>query len=307
VTSLNLPGPFDLGLTLDCGQMFRAERGKDGWWQFVDGPNAYVAKVEGQRLEFDRPVSAEKVRALFSFDLDLAGLRSRALAAAPELHASFGDPTGLRPMRLSCPVEVLFCFLCSQNNHIPRIKGMVAHLADRGEPIPGAEWARRFPSLEVLAGMEESTLRGLGFGYRARAIPLCAQAIAAEGGVAWLHSLKSEPYERAHRVLLALPGVGPKVADCVCLHGLHMGEAVPVDVHVWRRVVEVFFPEWSGKDLDPRRYRLIGERFRSRFRAEAGFVQQLLFVRSLRSSRSVARSALGDPNIDEAIAEPRAG
>lgn len=268
--------------------MFRAKLGQDGWWQFVDGPHAYRVRQVEQRLEFDRPVSSERIEALFSLDLDLDGLRSRALDAAPELRESIGTLTGLRPMRLSCPVEVLFCFLCSQNNHIPRIKGMVAHLADRGEPILGADWARRFPSLEVLADLTEGTLRELGFGYRARSISLCARAIVAEGGVAWLQSLKSEPYEHAHHALLTLPGVGPKVADCVCLHGLHMGEAVPVDVHVWRRVVEVFFPEWSGKGLDPRRYRLIGELFRSRFGAEAGFVQQLLFVRSLRSGRRVA-------------------
>src|SRR5947207_4481818 len=40
-----------------------------------------------------------------------------------------------------------------------------------------------------------------------------------------------EGYRRAHEALLELQGVGPKVADCVCLMGLGWGEAVPVDTH----------------------------------------------------------------------------
>ena len=38
-------------------------------------------------------------------------------------------------------------------------------------------------------------------------------------------------YREAHGQLLELQGVGPKVADCVCLMGLGWGEAVPVDTH----------------------------------------------------------------------------
>jgi len=40
-----------------------------------------------------------------------------------------------------------------------------------------------------------------------------------------------EGYRKAHEELLALQGVGPKVADCVSLMGLGWGEAVPVDTH----------------------------------------------------------------------------
>ncbi len=38
-------------------------------------------------------------------------------------------------------------------------------------------------------------------------------------------------YREAHEALTTLQGVGPKVADCVCLMGLGWGEAVPVDTH----------------------------------------------------------------------------
>lgn len=47
-----------------------------------------------------------------------------------------------------------------------------------------------------------------------------------------------EGYRTAHEQLLELQGVGPKVADCVCLMGLGWGEAVPVDTHGTSRTNE---------------------------------------------------------------------
>jgi N-glycosylase/DNA lyase len=34
--------------------------------------------------------------------------------------------------------------------------------------------------------------------------------------------------------LCELPGVGAKVADCVCLMSLDKTDAIPVDTHVWQ-------------------------------------------------------------------------
>lgn len=73
-----------------------------------------------------------------------------------------------------------------------------------------------------------------------------------EKGIAWLEGLRNpenpflgqtpssagdmieggrEGYRHAHEQLLLLQGVGPKVADCVCLFGLGWGESVPIDTH----------------------------------------------------------------------------
>ncbi|CAJ0942441.1 unnamed protein product [Ranitomeya imitator] len=53
-------------------------------------------------------------------------------------------------------------------------------------------------------------------------------------GPDWLDTLRLAPYEEAKSALCALPGVGAKVADCVCLMALDKPEAVPVDTHVWQ-------------------------------------------------------------------------
>lgn len=97
----------------------------------------------------------------------------------------------------------------------------------------------------------EAHLRELGFGYRAKYLHQTAVMVTRESD-GWLNSLRNpespllgqEPddagkwkaagrdgYREAHESLLQLQGVGPKVADCVCLMGLGWGEAVPVDTH----------------------------------------------------------------------------
>lgn len=109
-----------------------------------------------------------------------------------------------------------------------------------------------FPSSEALTGVEvEGRLRGLGFGYRAKYIYQTAVIVSKEHEDGWLDKLRNpespafgvepksggemnpegrEGYREAHEKLLELQGVGPKVADCVCLMGLGWGESVPVEI-----------------------------------------------------------------------------
>ena len=126
-------------------------------------------------------------------------------------------------------------------NYGPEI-GRVGATAFHDMPVPSA----------LTAPGVEAHLRQLGFGYRAKYLHQTAVMVAEEHGAGWLDSLRNpespvlgvkhsdagemlsggrEGYRRAHEELLVLQGVGPKVADCVCLMGLGWGEAVPVDTH----------------------------------------------------------------------------
>lgn len=91
-----------------------------------------------------------------------------------------------------------------------------------------------FPQPEKLAekGVEEK-LRKLGFGYRAKYIHQTALTVSSKepSPLAWLEGLRKLPYREAHDALLELSGVGPKVADCICLMSLDKKGAVPVDTH----------------------------------------------------------------------------
>lgn len=186
------------------------------------------------------------------------------------------------------PVECLFAFICSSNNHISRIQGMIDRLCQTlGTSLCTLDGVayHDFPSLQVLADDSvEMRLRDLGFGYRARFLQQSAQIIMNSHGPDWLKSLRSAPYMQARDALRALPGVGLKVADCVCLMSLDKSEAVPVDTHVWqisRRDYNCAAGS-TQKTLTDKVYKDIGDFFRNLWGPYAGWAHSVLFCADLK-------------------------
>jgi N-glycosylase/DNA lyase len=99
----------------------------------------------------------------------------------------------------------------------------------------------------------------MGFGYRARYVKESVEEVGRRGGEAWLSLLRKLPYCEAWAKLCQLPGVGAKVADCVCLMGLGHLEAVPVDVHVRRLAQRDYGVGGASVSLTPTVYRAVGE------------------------------------------------
>ena len=73
-------------------------------------------------------------------------------------------------------------------------------------------------------------------------------------------------YDQAMEELLQRKGIGKKVANCICLFGLHHVEAFPIDTHV-KQLLEKYYPK--GFDFD-------------RYRGVAGIIQQYLFYYELK-------------------------
>lgn len=157
------------------------------------------------------------------------------------------------------------------------------------------------PSALSVPGVE-SRLRELGFGYRAGYIAKTAMMVAKEKPEGWLESLcNTEPfddspdqktlpdggregYRKAHEALLELQGVGPKVADCVCLMGLGWGEAVPVDTHVWQIAQRDYkFGKGKHRSLTKITYDAVGDHFRRLWGKEAGWAHSVLFAADLKT------------------------
>lgn len=91
-------------------------------------------------------------------------------------------------------------------------------------------------------------------------------------------------YRKAHEELLELQGVGPKVADCVCLMGLGWGDAVPVDTHVWQIAQRDYkFGKGKHKSLTKATYDAVGDHFRNLWGVEAGWAHSVLFAADLRT------------------------
>lgn len=223
---------FDLAATLECGQCFRWERQPDG---------SYLGTAGGRTLRIspDHPEDAEQDpfwRGYFDLDRDYAAIRNALSAADPVLAQAAAFAPGIRILNQD-PWEALCSFIISQNNHILRIKGIVARLCDAyGVLTP--DGIRCFPEPERLAGLDEEALACLRCGFRARYILDAAQKVAS--GAVNLEALRTCPLNEARANLMTILGVGPKVADCALLYGLHRLDAFPMDVWMKRAMKELF-------------------------------------------------------------------
>ncbi|KAM7095795.1 N-glycosylase/DNA lyase, partial [Ciconia maguari] len=304
------PAELRLDLVLSSGQTFRWRESSPGAWTGVLGGRVWTLRQERERLwdtvygeeRAGRPAGAEEpggaetdriLRDYFQLDVGLPALYRAWGAADPLFRKVAGDFPGVRVLRQD-PVECLLSFICTSNNHISRIAAMIERLCQAfGRHLCrlDARPFHAFPSLSALAGADaEARLRELGFGYRAKFVSGSARAVAEGLGAEGLHQLRAVPYAEARRVLCALPGVGAKVADCVCLMALDKAEAVPVDTHVWRIARQRYGVALGGRSLTPRAHQEIGDFFRGLWGPRAGWAQAVLFCADLRKGQEPAGS-----------------
>ncbi|HZH97706.1 MAG TPA: DNA glycosylase, partial [Fimbriimonadaceae bacterium] len=116
---------LDVPLNLTSGQVFRWRESSGGEWSGVDGEHVYTLRREAEGVRVRTTGTPEDFIRLFRLEVSLAAVRSEIVRLGPELAPYANGFSGLRLMRPSCPREVLFCFLCSANNHISRITSMV--------------------------------------------------------------------------------------------------------------------------------------------------------------------------------------
>lgn len=221
---------------------------------------------------------------------------------------------GLRIVRQD-PVECLFSFICSSNNNIGRIQGMVENLkATYGDWLYTADFQLTnktersfyaFPSVKTLArACNEETLRALGFGYRAAFLVKTAHQLEERGGALYLDHIRNgktgasscpnkeeATFNQAYQDdLMVFAGVGRKVADCVALFSLEKLDAIPVDTHVWQIACREFDPTLRDrKSITPRVYRWVGDLFRTRFAPHAGWAHSVLFAGDVLVSRDAKK------------------
>jgi N-glycosylase/DNA lyase len=107
-------------------------------------------------------------------------------------------------------------------------------------------------------------------------------------------------YRKAHEELLQLQGVGPKVADCVCLMGLGWGESVPVDTHVWQFAQRDYkFGKGKHKSLTKATYDAVGDHFRQLWGIEAGWAHSVLFAADLKTFSERLTSKVEEVKVED--------
>ncbi len=256
---------FDIKDTLECGQIFRFKPFKDGYLIFSLGNACYAYKSGDKTV-----VETDDEEYFYKF-FDLGEDYSRIFGYAMQcdfdvVKKSASAGKGIRILRQD-PEEMLYSFIISQNNNIPRIKGIIektcSALGDRKE-FMGEEYYA-FPSSEKLAEKDEKFYSELGYGYRAGYMTAVSKAMT-EG----FKIDDSLPTAMLKAKLLTLKGVGPKVADCISLFGYHRTDSFPVDTWIEKLYVEDF----GGTEKDRKK---ITEYFQNLFGEYSGYVQQYVF------------------------------
>ncbi len=248
---------LDLATTLDCGQCFRWIQAPDGAWEGVIGTQFHRLS----QSEVGDPDGIFSHNAQLADYFDLATDYQKILASfqsmGGHLAASCDTCHAIRILRQD-PWEALLSFVLSQNNNIKRIRLIIERLCDAyGEPVQGTS-RKTFPTPEALACASEGELRDLGAGFRAPYVLDAARQVRDK--VVDLESIGRMELPQARSALQQIHGVGPKVAECALLYGMHRLEAFPMDVWM-KRVMDNRFD-----GADP-----------AMFGPYAGIAQQYLF------------------------------
>ena len=283
-------GPFDLAMTMECGQAFRwkqvASTDIGDHFEGVIFGNLIRARQEGSQVLFTSepdPPSAFRpiLEDYLGLNHDLDAIYS-AMDEDPVLAPLIQKYPGLRILRQD-PWECLVSFICSANNNIKRISQNVEDISStfgRRIPVTNGESRWTFPAPDALAAAGEQAFRDLRIGYKAEYIDRTAQIVAS--GQVDLYSLREASFEEALHAVTSLPGVADKIGNCVTLFSLDKLESFPVDVHIERAVEREYAPRLDGKPLSKKRMR---EWAQDRFGLHAGYANQYLFFDDLLASR----------------------
>ncbi len=233
--TIERPQNFDIEQIFDCGQCFRFNK-------HTQKKNTYCGVAFGRYLEISQ------TEATVDFNCDKETFTSRwhsflDLENNYSLYADIfsDDETLLEASRFSSgirilkqdPWETLCSFIISQNNNIPRIKGIIENMSMAfGERIECSDGIARyaFPTAKSLYDAGEEAIFALKTGFRAKYIYDAAKKVVC--GEIDLNSVYDMPLDEAMQALMKIKGVGPKVASCVLLFGFSKYDAFPIDVWV---------------------------------------------------------------------------
>lgn len=262
---------FSVSQICRSGQCFRLDPAEDGFYELIAGSRFLKLKADnggtaGKTVLYCSRKEYESFwREYFDMDTRYEEYLSGIDPEDEYLRAAGQYGSGIRILRQDV-WEMIITFILSQQNNIPRIKGLIRAISrEYGEKMGTKEGKSydAFPVPERLAAATEEELRALKLGYRSRYI--CGTARMAASGEVDLEQVKQMDYPEARAELMKLPGIGGKVADCICLFALHHMDAFPVDTHI-------------QKVLDAR----YGGKFPfEKYRGCAGVMQQYIFYYDL--------------------------
>ena len=194
--------------------------------------------------------------------------------------------------------EMVITFIISQQKTIPAIRALVEMLSKKygtrhkiPPTVSGYYYA--FPSPEELNRASLDDLLALKLGYRAKYIKRICEDVCS--GKLDLDRLRKLNYADSMEVLLSCYGIGVKVANCICLFGLHHIGAFPVDTWIKKILLREYAPKshCTGHVPETRLCEALIEENFSKYPGFAGVLQQYIFF----YERDFSQKALQDTSV----------
>lgn len=262
----------------DCGQCFRWNEMADGSYTGTFGRNVLNVKKENKEIKFKGLVDGnieDICNKYFDLDRDYEKIKKDLSKIDNNMKTSINYGEGIRLLNQDL-WETIISFIISANNNIPRIKGIIDRISKTyGEKIvwEGKEYYT-FPTPKQLSKATIEDLRKLGLGFRDVRVYETTKIINAKKvDLEKLH--KEENTQHVKEILLTLPGVGPKVADCILLFStLKRLEVFPIDVWVRRVINELYIKNENEEKVNKKE---IEQLAKQKYGNLAGIAQQYLF------------------------------
>ena len=228
---------MNLNQIADSGQCFR--------WKQVNN-NTYKIPAFGKEITISQnndlfTVSCDETEwnniwyNYFDLDTNYNEIESIVMKSNDEfLKAAYQFGSGIRILRQDL-WETIISFIISQNNNIPRIKKSIEKLCDENNGV--------FPDYHKLMNMD---LSDKGLGYRDKYLK---SACLCGWWTDLYYTIQSMSYNEVKTEIMKIKGIGNKVADCICLFGLHYLDAFPIDTHI-NKIIDMKYngniPEWAN-------------------------------------------------------------
>ncbi len=261
----------------ECGQCFRWNIQTDGSYTGVFKNNVLNVKKENNKIIFKGMCSDNIIKVIndyFDFDTDYNKIKKELSNVDEYLKESIEFGSGIRILNQDL-WETIISFIISANNNIPRIKGIIERISKKyGNEL---EWNNEkyytFPTPKQLSKASVEDLRALGLGFRDKRV-YDTTKIILNNEISLKELIEEKDVNILREKLLTLPGVGPKVADCIMLFGLKRFEVFPIDVWVRRVMNDLYIKNEDETKVNKREIEKLAM---EKYKNLAGLAQQYLF------------------------------
>jgi len=272
---------FTLRQIADSGQCFRmvpcASDDTQTAYRVISGGHFLVVEQHGDEVTFHCP-DDEFAFWEHYFDLETDyDTYIRAIDPTDDYlskAAAFGS--GIRILNQDL-WEMIITFIISQQKTIPAIRALVEALSEKYGTRCEHDTFYAFPTPEELNRASLDDLLALKLGYRAKYIKRTCEDVCS--GKLDLDRLRGLNYADSMETLLSCYGIGVKVANCICLFGLHHIGAFPVDTWIKKILLREYAPKskCTGHVPESRLYEALIEENFSKYPGFAGVLQQYIF------------------------------